>query len=199
MGKDAHSTSDQTQTNWNGVVGKMELRATDPVWIEGLSVTPDISAKKAGIEIHLLNLSGAGVQAQFDIEARCGERSVKKISHLVTFNESSYLKTDLPLGTKCKLWDEFSPNLYTLTVNMEAGERKNNSKIIFRPEDLTKYAGQAQTTFGLRQMGVTADKKQVTMNGRPFYVRGTLDCCIYPITGYPPTDVAAWKREIGIC
>ena len=30
-------------------------------------------------------------------------------------------------------------------------------------------------------------------------MRGTLECCIFPLTGYPPTDTTAWKRIINIC
>ena len=26
------------------------------------------------------------------------------------------------------------------------------------------------------------------INGRPIFLRGTLECCIFPLTGYPPTD-----------
>jgi hypothetical protein len=32
------------------------------------------------------------------------------------------------------------------------------------------------------------------MNGRPVYLRGTLECSIWPLTGYPPTDTAPWKN-----
>ncbi|MHC4157468.1 MAG: sugar-binding domain-containing protein [Planctomycetota bacterium] len=42
IGIDSHSISDQTQTNWNGIIGKIELRATDPVWIEDIQVYPDV-------------------------------------------------------------------------------------------------------------------------------------------------------------
>ena len=36
------------------------------------------------------------------------------------------------------------------------------------------------------------------MVGRSF-LRGTLECCIFPLTGYPPTDVDSWKRIIRVC
>ena len=36
------------------------------------------------------------------------------------------------------------------------------------------------------------------MNGRPIFLRGTLECCIFPLTGYPPTDVESWKRILTI-
>jgi len=35
---------------------------------------------------------------------------------------------------------------------------------------------------------------QFTMNDRPVFLRGTLECAIFPLTGYPPTDVPSWQR-----
>jgi len=32
------------------------------------------------------------------------------------------------------------------------------------------------------------------LNGRPMMLRGTLECCIFPLTGYPPTDLESWHR-----
>ena len=52
-------------------------------------------------------------------------------------------------------------------------------------------------TFGLRDLGV--EGKQFVLNGRPLFLRGTLECCIFPLTGYPPTDVESWKRVIRTC
>jgi beta-galactosidase/beta-glucuronidase len=34
----SHAVDERTQSNWNGIVGKIELRATDPVWIEDAQV-----------------------------------------------------------------------------------------------------------------------------------------------------------------
>ena len=30
------------------------------------------------------------------------------------------------------------------------------------------------------------------------FIRGTLECAVFPRTGHPPTDVASWKRIIGV-
>ena len=35
---------------------------------------------------------------------------------------------------------------------------------------------------------------QFVLNGRPIQLRGTLECAIFPATGYPPTDVDSWLR-----
>ena len=46
--------------------------------------------------------------------------------------------------------------------------------------------------FGLREFA--AKGTQFTLNGRPIFLRGTLECSVWPLTGYPPTDVPAWQR-----
>ncbi len=35
IGENSHSISDHTQGNWNGIVGRLLLSSTGPVWIEG--------------------------------------------------------------------------------------------------------------------------------------------------------------------
>ena len=84
---------------------------------------------------------------------------------------------EVPLRRDAKPWDEFSPDLQTLTVTL--GESRRTIR------------------FGLRQF--VARGTQFAINGRPVFIRGTLDCCEYPRTGHPPVEVAEWKRIIGIC
>jgi beta-galactosidase len=56
---DAHSVSDSLGMSWNGIVGKMEIRATPQVWIDDAQVYPDPAAKKAAVKISIKNTSGA--------------------------------------------------------------------------------------------------------------------------------------------
>ena len=41
---------------------------------------------------------------------------------------------------------------------------------------------------------VANDGTYVTVNGRPTFLRGNLDNCHFPLTGYPPMDKASWRR-----
>jgi hypothetical protein len=34
------------------------------------------------------------------------------------------------------------------------------------------------------------------VNGQQIFLRGTLECCIFPITGYPPTDTNSWVKVL---
>ncbi len=84
------------------------------------------------------------------------------------------------MGGNPRLWDEFSPALYALTVSMTAKSATQ------------RFADKQTVTFGMRKFGTRGT--QFTMNGRPVFLRGTLECAIFPLTGYPPTDVPSWQR-----
>ncbi len=69
-------------------------------------------------------------------------------------------------------WSEFSPRLYTLSVT--AG-------------------GQTKTvSFGMRKF--SAEGNRLLINNRPTFLRGTLECCIFPLTGTPPMDERGWMK-----
>ena len=55
VGEWAHSVSDHTQGNWNGIVGRIELSATSPVWLEDVQVYPNISQKSALVKVRIGN------------------------------------------------------------------------------------------------------------------------------------------------
>jgi hypothetical protein len=67
-----------------------------------------------------------------------------------------------------KPWDEFSPNLTELTLKLGAHSRT--------------------VRFGMREFKTMGT--QFALNGRPVFLRGTLECSIWPLTGYPPR---MWK------
>ncbi len=48
-----------------------------------------------------------------------------------------------------------------------------------------------EVSFGMR----TVDNKDgIRINGIPVLLRGTLECCVFPLTGVPPTDKAGWGK-----
>ena len=55
VGRDAHSVSDNTQTNWNGIIGKMQLQAEDSVTIDDVQIYPDIKNKNAKVVVTVGN------------------------------------------------------------------------------------------------------------------------------------------------
>ena len=183
IGENSHAITDHTQGNWNGIVGKIELLATPLEWIDDLQVYPSVTNKSVIVKGTLKNDSGQAGAGQLNLQIRpanfSSDRKVaaqKTVAVSWDINGGSF-ETELDLGPEARLWDEFHPNLYNLTTTTDAGDRK-------------------QTTFGLRQ--IATQGTQFTINGRKTFIRGTLECCIFPKTGHPPTDVASWKRIIRI-
>ncbi len=176
----AHSVSDHTQGNWNGMVGRLELTATSPAWLDDIQAYPAVAQKSALLKIRIANSTGKpgrGLLTMTDPATKLTSRMP------VTWgNDGGNVEFELKLPASAKQWDEFSPALQKIVCELKG----------------TSADDRRTVTFGLREITTTPDKF-LSINGRKSFLRGTLECCIFPLTGYPPTDVAAWKRIIRIC
>ena len=172
-----------TQTNWNGLIGKLELRAKDLVSVADVQVYPDLDRKLAKVSVLITNVTGKPASGELTIGAT-GPLGVGKIpARKVNFAAAqarTAVTAELPMDENLRLWDEFSPALYELTVSMTAKSATQT------------FADQQMVAFGMRKFA--ARGTQFTMNDRPVFLRGTLECGIFPLTGYPPTDVPSWQR-----
>jgi hypothetical protein len=174
VGDWSHSVSDHTQGNWNGVVGRMELSATPAVWIEDVEVHPNTARKSARLKARIGNATG---------QPGTGKLAVGEATMPVSWDASGgNAEIEVPLGANAGFWDEFIPSLHRLAVTLVTD---HGSRFTFH------------VTFGLRE--ITTQARQFMLNGRPTFFRGTLECCIFPKTGYPPTDVDSWKRIVRVC
>jgi beta-galactosidase/beta-glucuronidase len=90
---------------------------------------------------------------------------------------------DYPMGNKMQLWSEFTPSLYKMSVNLRDA---NGGMIDNKSED-----------FGMREFKTRGT--QFAVNGIPVFLRGTTECAIYPLTGYPPTDPKSWEKILQAC
>ncbi|MEI7732568.1 MAG: discoidin domain-containing protein [Verrucomicrobiota bacterium] len=180
LGKFVSALFGGTWGNMNGIVGRMELGTTPPVWIEDLQVYPQFASKTVLVKGRLGNATGQagqgtlGLKLSFHHDAR--PTPVHKIQ--VSWDSSGgTFNAELPItdaGQGVKLWDEFSPNMYQVDAFLNEG------------------ADWKAVSFGFRKFAVKGT--QFTLNDRPVYLRGTLECSVFPLTGYPPTDVPAWQR-----
>lgn len=55
VGQDSHSLTDHTQGNWNGIVGKIALIATNNIWYDDIQIYPNLKTKSANVVIILKN------------------------------------------------------------------------------------------------------------------------------------------------
>ena len=172
VGEDSHSVSDQTQGNWNGIVGRMELVARPERHIRRVEVYPCLSRGGIDVCVWLRGLK-AGERARLRLCVDDEEEEVRT----VRVDEEGCARLSLDLRGEVRLWDEWTPNLYGLSVVW--GEDS------------------VRTTFGMRE--ISCEGRQLVLNGRPIWLRGTVESCCFPLTGYPPTDVGSWRAIFEKC
>ncbi len=188
VGPNSHSVSDHTQGNWNGIVGEMVLLAKSPLYLKDIKIFPDLASKTAKVKIVIANLTGTKQRGKIVLIPASLQTAISSSLPPVSRNFIAAEKETLfeiayPMGNDVLLWDEFQPHLYKMQVNLTG-----NSRLLADSRDIQ---------FGMREFKTQGTN--FTINGRKTFLRGTLECCIFPKTGYPPTDVESWLRIYQVC
>lgn len=182
VGVNAHSVSDHTQSNWNGVIGTISLTAKPSLYIDDIQIYPNITDKTIKVAVSLDGTTETNDPTLLlQIEKKDG--GVVGKPHKVTINPEAGMKQEvtLSMGEDALLWSEHNPNLYTLCAAVESDGKKEEQ----------------YRTFGLREFKANGTRFEV--NGHPVFLRGTLECCIFPLTGYPAMDRAYWTKIYNQC
>lgn len=185
VGPDSHSITDQTQGNWNGIVGRMELQATPVTHFDDIQIYPDLQNKKANVKIKLVT----GFN-QDNVQIRLSAKSFNTgKQHVVPSVSKDFIikegvlecQMDLPMGENMLTWDEFDPALYKLQAEL-----------------ISKHGKESKTVqFGMREFKI--EGKWFYVNGNKTMLRGTVENCDFPLTGYAPMSIKEWERVFRIC
>jgi len=187
IGDWSHAITEHTQSNWNGIIGRIELAATDLVWIESAQVYPDIQNHSARVKVKVGNRTGkniSGVLRIFAVPSGSGEQVTSRDSPMVLSASRTECDLTLALGEDPALWGEFEHMFYEVRITLMASMEG------------TRFQDQDQVRFGMREF--RASNARFTNNGQPVFLRGTLECCIFPLTGYPSMKVEEWARIFSI-
>ena len=184
VGNDSHSITDQTQGDWNGIVGRIELQQTSQTHITDLQVFPDIDQQEALVKVQVVGKPKSKYTLTlhaYSNELEGGYSEGRRETTVTLTSDTTLFEFRLKLKNM-KLWDEFHPNLYTLTALLS----KKNTTV-----DLIG------TTFGMRKFEIRG--KMFYLNGREVQLRGTVENCDFPLTGYAPMDIESWERVFRRC
>lgn len=173
-----HGTTEYTQTNWNGIVGKIELTANEKTHFSSLKTFPDLKNQSVRLEIVLNNTNPeiSKGQLQLSLREKNGKQITEKTLPIALKKGPNQLTEDLYIGKNVKLWNEFTPSLYEMKVTYISGKSLDSTTVC----------------FGMRE--VEQGEHHIRLNGRNIHLRGALDCCVFPLTGYPSTCPEDWKR-----
>ncbi len=167
-GVDSHSVSDHTQGNWNGMAGKIILSARPKTFIDRIDVYPELSKGTLLADVTVINSENTPRKATLTV----GGTVIRK-----EFTPGpNTLKITLPLEKNVEYWDEFNPKLYTLRSELKYGRQKDSLSV----------------SYGCREWDTS--EGVLKLNGHPAFMRGNVDCCAFPLTGFPPTDTDSWKQ-----
>jgi hypothetical protein len=187
VGVNAHSVTDHTQSNWNGVAGRIGLRAGAPLFIEDIRVYADTAGRRVRAVVTIGNSTGRLQSGNVVLSARLlntanAQERPPFYSRFSAPAGRSSVELVYPLGPDAPLWDEFAPNVFELTAGLRGL--------------VPGFEDEQVVRFGFRDFKAAGTRFSV--NGRPIFLRGTLECCIFPRTGYPAATVDEWKRIYGI-
>jgi hypothetical protein len=178
----SHAVSEHTQTNWNGIIGKMYLQAMNNINIKSVKITPDIDTKSVTIQVDINNQMKVAKNLSLKINASAWNTTITHIVKplLVPLNlqgDDTSFTFIYSLGKDAQLWNEYHPALYRLQLELF---------------DRTNKIDQTIGNFGLRKF--EANTTQFTINKEIVFLRGKHDGCVFPLTGYPPAGVGAWQK-----
>ena len=186
----ASAATDETQTNWNGLLGEVCLRTEEPVFVRALRVYPrdgaldvrvDLSAARAYRgSLHLTSDALAG-DATVPVDVRPGEHEIK---------------ARLPVAEDVPHWDIGDAQLCEMAavLRREAsplGRREASPLGRREASPLGEGAEPKKVRFGLRRFGDDGTGR-LALNGRRVFLRGETNCAVFPETGHPPMTVGAW-------
>lgn len=177
IGDKGHAYGEYTQSIWNGIVGKIELRAKDLTHFWSTKIYSDIQNNELTFKIELGSEMNANTHFSYEIESvKTGATLLageffKKLS-----SGRNYFEYTIDTEEKLKLWSEFTPEVYLLKLKLSQKKYKD----IFESE------------FGFCEF--SHDGTKLLVNNTPVFLRGNLDCVHFPLTGYVSCDLEDWMR-----
>lgn len=182
------AATDETQTNWNGLLGYVRLRTEPPAFVTSVRAYPHGNLLRVDVDVDVNALThGESAHGRIRLTSPALERPTERDVTLgpgmrtVTFDR-------LPLRDDAARWDEGEGNLHELTAELAVGLGQG---------EVAREPRSARTVrFGIRDFGTDVNGR-LTLNGRAFLLRGEANCAVFPETGHAPMDRRAWTRILG--
>lgn len=172
----AHAYTNETQIMWNGIIGEISLTAKDAISIRDLQAYPDYKNKQVKVKC-LVNNTGTATSGSLKADIRTATDPVIQAQQHVTLQPGeNRIELVCPIKDEVKVWNEFTPTLYTLRASIQTDPYKDTREVKFGFRDLEKKG------------------PALLLNDRKIFLRGTLECCIFPLTGYPPMEHEGWEK-----
>jgi len=164
----AHAYTNHTQIKWNGILGDILLSTSELNGPSNLQVYPNGVDNTISVVLNS-NRDLANQEIDYEIVDLSGNSISNGLVVEPTFeNDKINFQIDRP--EQLESWDEFNPALYDFKL---------------------KVGGQnLSARFGFKN--VSHSEGNLTLNGKRIFLRGNLECVIFPLTGHPPMQKEEW-------
>lgn len=184
-----HQVDERTQTNWNGILGRIELTMSPKVRLADLQIFPN--AKKRELQVAAVvenETRWSGASEMTYTVSMAGHEDGPPLATIhrapgIKHGRNGFKET-IPLPEDAPLWDEFTCQVLRVTMRLDV-----------MPE-AARWHDELSVECGLRDLA--AERGQFVVNGRPTFFRGKNDCALFPLTGYAPMEKAEWVRLLSI-
>lgn len=165
----SHAYTNHTQIKWNGMLGSLKIQAVNPNKPKNLKLYPDVLNDAIQVVYQQKDAVGKSVRLEiFDASGKAiFDETIER-----PLVEGEYVNFLIQRPEELDKWDEFNQNLYQ--VKLSSGDF------------------QISQTYGHRIL--EAKDGDLVLNDKRIFLRGNLECVIFPITGHPPMEVAEWAK-----
>lgn len=184
VGQDSHSVTDQTQGDWNGIVGRMELQVRHQVHFYDVQLFPDVDNHNVLVKAQIVGKSKKKIFV--NAETKVGDsRFSQKTTSQALVGDTTKVELTVPMGNDFVCWDEFTPVRYIMNLSLSEDGKEATA---LDSKDIS---------FGMRKFEIRG--RMFYINNHQIQLRGTVENCDFPLTGYAPMNVEDWVRVFKRC
>lgn len=182
--EESHAHSLHTASTWGGITGGAELVRSPHTRIGFVRIAPDAAARSVMLTVDVIREAGSEPADLVSVEIRAaneeaGSEPLVAAQGIVDHEGKAVLT--ISMGESARMWSDRDPFLYAVQV-----------KLLRNGREIDRMARR----FGLRT--IRAEGKRILLNGEPVFLRGYVDCSIFPLSGYPVWDKEHYRRQFRI-
>lgn len=178
----AHIYTNETQIIWNGVIGKIGLEAKSKTYFTNVQVfDANENAKYINVKATLNNQTEKSSKSKIELLLEHGGIIYGSLSTSVSLKPgTNEFNFKINISKPIKNWDEFNPFLYNLKSKIISGKDYDVN----------------DCSFGFRT--ISNEDAHLRINNRLLFLRGTLECDIFPKIAHAPMEKEAWLKVLKI-
>lgn len=179
--EESHAHSLHTASTWGGITGGAELVRLPRTRIGSVRIAPDAAERSVTLNVDVVRDSAEAVDRVVVDISPADDAGAAPITAEAAVDREGRAVLTIAMGDSAKLWSDLHPYLYTARVKLirEGGELDGTSR-----------------RFGLRT--IRTEGNHILLNDARIFLRGYVDCSIFPLTGYPVWDKEHYRRQFRI-